>query len=74
MLGYDLKKNGAASGSGRLAFAGTADEIASDMLRFQELGVDNLVPSFHGVAQLADSRDAMLRDMEEFANEIMPKV
>ena len=74
LLGYSLKKIGGAAGCGRLAFAGTADEIASDIRRFQELGVANLVPSFHGVAQMADSRDAVLRDMEDFANEVMPKV
>ena len=74
MLGYDLRKNGGTSSSGRSAFAGTADEIASDIRRFQDLGVANLVPSFHGVAQLADSRDAMLKDLEDFANEVMPKI
>ena len=74
MLGYDLKKNGEASGSGHAAFAGTADEIASEVRRFQDLGVSNLVPSFHGVALMAESREAMLNDMEDLANEVMPKV
>ncbi len=74
MLGYSLKKSGGASGGGRLAFTGTADEIASDIRRFQEMGVSNLVPSFHGVAGLAESRDAMVRDMEDFANQVMPRV
>ena len=57
-----------------MAFAGTADEIASDIHWFQELGVNNLVPRFHGVAPLAESRDAVLRDMEDFTGEAMPKV
>ena len=48
--------------------------IASEVHRFQDLGVDNLVPSFHGVAGLAESLDAMLADMEDFANEVMPKI
>ncbi|MDP7588316.1 MAG: LLM class F420-dependent oxidoreductase [SAR202 cluster bacterium] len=74
MLGYDLKKNGGASSSGQIAFAGSADQIASEVHRFQDLGVDNLVPSFHGVAGLAESLDAMLADMEDFANEVMPKI
>ena len=74
MLGYDLKKNGEASGSGHAAFAGTADEIASEVRRFQDLGVSNLVPSFHGVALMAESREAMLNDMEDLVNEVMPKV
>jgi len=38
------------------------------------LGVDNLAPRFHGVAQLAESWDAVLRDMEDFTGEVMPKV
>jgi hypothetical protein len=32
------------------------------------------VPSFHGVALMAESREAMLNDMEDLANEVMPKV
>ncbi len=74
MLGYELKKNGEASGSRQAAFSGSADQIASEAHRFQELGVDNLVPSFHGVAGLADSLEAMLGDMEDFANYVMPKI
>ena len=74
MLGYDLKKGGGASNGGRPVFTGTPDEIASDIRRFQELGVDNLVPSFHGVAGLAASRDAMLSVMEDFAKEVVPRV
>jgi len=38
------------------------------------LGVDNLAPRFHGVAPLGESRDAVLRDMEDFTGEVMPKV
>ncbi len=74
MLGYDLQKDGGISGTGRSIFAGTADEIASDIRHFQDLGVANLVPSFHGVAGLADSLDAMLHDMEDFANDVVPKI
>ena len=57
-----------------MAFIGSADHIASDIRQFQDLGVTNLVPSFHGVAGLADSLDAMLRDMEDFATDVVPKV
>ena len=74
MLGYALKKDGGAPSSGRMAFAGTAEQIASDIRQFHDLGVDNLVPSFHGVAGLADSLDAMLQDMEDFAGDVIPKV
>ena len=74
MLGYNLQKNGGASIDGRMTFAGTADQIASDIRQFQDLGVTNLVPSFHGVAGLADSLDAMMRDMEDFANDVVRKI
>ena len=74
MLGYDLQKGSGTSSRGRMAFIGTADHIASDIRQFQDLGVTNLVPSFHGVAGLANSLDAMLRDMEDFATDVVPKV
>ena len=74
MLGYDLQKDGGTSRKGHMAFIGSADHIASDIRQFQDLGVTNLVPSFHGVAGLADSLDAMLRDMEDFATDVVPKV
>ena len=74
MLGYKLMKKGGSSGCGQAAFSGTADQIASEVHRFQDLGVKNMVPSFHGVAGLAESLDDMLEDMEDFANEVVPKI
>ena len=74
MLGYGLKKNGEVSGSGQAGFSGSADQIAAEAHRFQELGVNNLVPSFHGVAGLADSLETMLGDMEDFSDYVVPKV
>ena len=73
-LGYDLQKNGGTFSDSRTPFAGTAGQIASDIRQFQDLGVTNLVPSFHGVAGLADSLDAMMRDMEDFANDVVRKI
>ncbi len=74
MLGYSLKKDGSATASDRTPFSGDSGQIASDIRQFQDLGVANLVPSFHGVAGLAESLEAMLHDMEDFADEVMPKV
>ena len=68
MLGCGLKKN-----AGRMAFAGKEEEIASDIRRFQDLGGLQLAPSFHGAAGLAESREGMLRNMEGFANGVVPK-
>lgn len=68
---FELKKNGGASGSGRLPFAGDADQIASDIRQYQELGVGSLVLDF--LRQTEDLNE-MLGRMEEFATQVWPKV
>lgn len=78
MPGYNLKSgdsgSSGAAGRDRPVFNGTADEIASDIRRYEEMGVGHLVASFVPVAHLANSTEEMLSDMEEFANRVVPKV
>ena len=78
MPGYNLKSGDSgssdAAGRDRPVFNGTADEIASDIRRYEEMGVGHLVASFVPVAHLANSTEEMLSDMEEFANRVVPKV
>lgn len=74
MPGYSLKSDGNRSSQDRSIFVGTADEIASDIRRYEEMGVGHLVASFVPVAHLADSTEEMLSDMEEFANRVWPRV
>ena len=71
---FELKKNGGPSSSsdeGRVAFVGTADQIASDIRRYEELGVHRLVLDF---ARQTDDIDEVLRRMEELATQVWPKV
>jgi probable F420-dependent oxidoreductase len=71
---FELKKNGGASSSsdeGRVSFVGTADQIASDIRRYEELGVNRLVLDF---ARQTDDIDEVLRRMEELATRVWPKV
>ena len=74
MLEYDQKEDEGKSRKGQMANIGSADHIKSAIRQVQDLGVTNQDPSFHGVAGLADSLDAMLRDMEDFATDVVPKV
>ena len=74
MPGYSLKPNGSRSSAHRSVFVGTADELASDIRRYGEMGVGHLVASFVPVAHLANSTEEMLSDMEEFANRVWPRV
>ena len=71
---FELKKNGGASSSsdgGRASFVGTADQIASDIRRYEELGVNRLVLDF---ARQTDDINEVLRRMEELATQVWPKV
>ena len=78
MHGYRLEDNGAGNGAGpsanRPVFTGSADQIASDIRRYEALGVGHLIANFVPVAQIAASREEMLNDMEEFAARVWPKV
>ena len=78
MHGYRLHPNGVRNAAGpsanRPVFTGSADQIASDIRRYEALGVGHLIASFVPVAQIADSREEMLNDMEEFAARVWPKV
>lgn len=75
MHGYRLEGKGARPSAGpRPVFSGTAQEIASDIRRFEEMGVSYLVASFLPVAVVASSRDEMLGDMERLADRVFSKV
>ena len=67
---FELKKN-AGSGSGRLPFVGSADEIAGDIRQYQDIGVGSLVLDF--LRQTEDLNEILGR-MEEFADQVFPKV
>ena len=55
-------------GGERQAFSGSADEIADDIKRFADLGLENLT-----LALSAPSLEETLARMERFAEEVMPK-
>ena len=78
MHGYELSDKGARPqgqrGNFRGNFQGTAEQVASDIRLYEEMGVKNLIGSFGPVATVAGSRDDMLRDMERLANEVRPLV
>ena len=74
MPGYSLRPDGSRSSSDRSVFVGAAGEIASDIRRYEEMGVGHLVASFVPVAHVANSTEEMLSDMEEFANRVWPRV
>ena len=75
MHGYNLKTNGGGPNSPeRPTFAGSPEQIASDIRRFEDMGVSHLIASFVPVAQLANSQEEMIRDMEMLADHVWPKV
>ena len=67
---FQLEKNGS-SGSGRLPFVGNADQIAGDIRQYQDLGVGSLVLDF---LRQTEDLDEILGRMEEFADQVFPKV
>lgn len=74
MHGYRLETNGGGADSAeRPTFAGTAAQIASDIRRYEDMGVSHLIAAFVPVAQLASSKEEMIRDMEVLADEVWPK-
>ena len=75
MHGYNLEANGGGPDSpDRPAFTGSAGQIASDIRRYEDMGVSHLIAAFVPVAQLASSQEEMMRDMEELADQVWPKV
>ena len=72
--GYQLSSNGGA-GASRVTFTGSADQIASDIRRYQDMGVSTLVMDFGGVASsgISDPEQVMQR-MGDFATAVWPKV
>ena len=69
---YELKDDGSASPSGsRELFTGTGDQIASDVRRYEDMGVNYLVVDF---ARVSNSLDEMLGHMEDTANRVWPRV
>ena len=75
MHGYNLDTSGGGPDSpARPAFTGSAAQIASDIRRFEDMGVSHLIAAFVPVAQLASSQEEMIRDMEVLADQVWPKV
>ena len=68
---YELKGNGSSSGDGRLAFTGTADEIASDVRGYDEMGVKRLIVDF---IRITEDLHEVMDGMEQFANQVWAKV
>jgi hypothetical protein len=68
---YQLEKGGAPPRSSRRPFHGSAESVASDIRRYEELGVSQLVVDF---TRLSPTLDGVLGQMEEFATRVWPKV
>ena len=75
MHGYSLDESGGGPDSAdRPVFTGSAAQIASDIRRYEDMGVSHLIAAFVPVAQLASSKEEMIRDMEVLADQVWPKV
>ena len=75
MHGYNLEPSGGGPDSpGRPVFTGSAAQIASDIRRYEDMGVSHLIAAFVPVAQLASTQEEMIRDMEMLADQVWPKV
>ncbi len=68
---FDLKRNGESSGSERLPFVGSAEQVASDIRHYEEMGVGTLIFDF---IRQSEEVDEILAKMEEFASRVWPKV
>ncbi len=75
---FELTKDGTppASPQGeRSPFSGSAAQIASDIRRYQEMGVSQLVVDFAGVASsTSGDPEQVMRRMEELATQVWPQV
>ena len=75
MHGYSLDAGGGGADSpDRPMFSGSAAQIASDIRRYEDMGVSHLIAAFLPVAQIASSKEEMLRDMEMLADQVWPRV
>ncbi|MCE2463528.1 MAG: LLM class F420-dependent oxidoreductase, partial [Dehalococcoidia bacterium] len=71
---YDLNKDGEALSNGeRLPFTGSADQIASDIRRYEEMGVGHLVVDFFR-AKSGIGLEEGLQSMEDMATQVWPLV
>jgi len=68
---YQLDKGGAPPRGSRKPFHGSAETVASDIRRYEELGVSQLVVDF---TRLSPELDGVLGQMEDFATRVRPKV
>ena len=66
---FELTKD--AGGADRLPFVGDADQIAGDIRRYQDMGVTTMVWDF---LRQTDDLDQMLGLMEDFSNQVWPRV
>ncbi len=67
---FQLEKDANSSG-GRLPFVGDASQIAGDIRQYQEMGVGSLVLDF---LRQTEDLDEVLGRMEQFADQVFPKV
>ncbi|PKB79918.1 MAG: hypothetical protein BZY88_11065 [SAR202 cluster bacterium Io17-Chloro-G9] len=67
---FELKKKAGGSGD-RLPFVGNADQMASDIRQYQQMGVGSLILDF--IRQTEDLGE-VLEHMEEFATQVWTKV
>jgi uncharacterized membrane-anchored protein len=54
-----------------LPFVGDADQIAGDIRRYQDMGVTTMIWDF---LRQTDDLDQMLGLMEDFSNQVWPRV
>ena len=66
---FELTKD--AGGADRLPFVGDADQIAGDIRRYQDMGVSTMIWDF---LRQTDDLDQMLGRMEDFSNQVWPRV
>jgi len=72
---YELRRDGAApsfsTSEERRLFTGSADEIAGDIRRYEEMGVSHLTLD---MVRISPDLDHMLENMEQLATQVWPKV
>ena len=66
---FELTKD--AGGADRLPFVGDADQIAGDIRRYQDMGVTTMIWDF---LRQTDDLNQMLGLMEDFSNQVWPRV
>ena len=68
---HQFELTDAAAGDDRLPFVGNAEQMASDIRAYQDMGVGSLVLDF---LRQTEDLDVMLGRMERFAKEVWPLV